>query len=385
MDFSFTPEQEKFQQRVHHFLQDELAPLVEEIENAHQFPSNFYKVLAANHLLGINFPKEYGGQEADCTTCAILIEELSKFSAGVAGCVTTAGMTSPFLLLVAGTEEQKEKYLHGVATGETIAAFAITEPNAGSDVTQLLTQAVVEGNSYRINGTKTFITNGSVANIFLIVAKTGEEEKRFSVFLIERGTPGLSVSKKFDKLGWASQDTTEISLDDVIVPKENLVGPEGGGLSRAFSSINFTRILMGSTALGVAESALDRALKYARDKEQMGKPLHKQQGIRSELSKMAIDVEAARLLVYRAAWMYDRGLRNRKETAMAKYYATEMAKRITKEVLRLHGLDGFTKKHQAAIFFADTPVFTIADGTSEIQLENISRELGLLESGGMGS
>jgi alkylation response protein AidB-like acyl-CoA dehydrogenase len=385
MDFSLTPEQEKFQQRLHRFLQEELAPLVDEIESAHEFPMGFYKHLAANHLLAINFPRKYGGQEADCTTCAILIEELSKFCAGVAGCVTTAGMTSPFLLLVSGTEEQKEKYLHGVATGETIAAFAITEPNAGSDVTKLLTRAVAEGNSYRINGTKTFTTNGSVANIFLIVAKTGEEEKRFSVFLIERGTPGLSVSKKFDKLGWASQDTTEISLDDVIVPKENLVGPEGGGLSRAFGSINFTRILMGSTALGVAESALDHALKYARDKEQMGKPLYKQQGIRSELSKMAVEVEAARLLVYRAAWMYDRGLRNRKETAMAKYYTTEMAKRITREVLRLHGLDGFIKKHQAAIFFADTPVFTIADGTSEIQLENISRELGLLESGGMGT
>jgi alkylation response protein AidB-like acyl-CoA dehydrogenase len=385
MDFSLTQEQEKFQQRIHRFLQEELAPLVEEIESAHQFPSNFYKRLAENHLLGINFPKEYGGQEADCMTCALLIEEMSKYSSGVAGCVTTAGMTSPFLLLLSGTKEQKERYLHGVATGETIAAFAITEPNAGSDVTKLSTHAVAEGNFYKINGTKTFITNGSVANIFLVVARTGDEEKRFSAFLIERGTPGFSVSKKFDKLGWASQDTTEISLDDVIVPKENLVGPEGGGLSRAFSSINFTRILMASTALGVAESALDHALKYARGKEQMGKPLTKQQGIRSELANMAVDVEAARLLVYRAAWMYDRGLRNRKETAMAKYYATEMAKRITKEVLRLHGLDGFIRKHQAAIFFSDAPVFTIADGTSEIQLENISRELGLLESGGMGS
>jgi alkylation response protein AidB-like acyl-CoA dehydrogenase len=385
MDFSLTQEQEEFQQRIHRFLQEELAPLVEEIEGANQFPVSFYKRLAEKHLLAINFPKEYGGQEADCMTCAILIEEISKFSSGVAGCVTTAGMTSPSLLLLSGTKEQKERYLHGVATGETIAAFAITEPNAGSDVTKLSTRAVLEGNAYRVNGTKTFITNGSVANLFLVVARTGEEEKRFSVFLIERGTPGFSVSKKFDKLGWASQDTTEISLDDVIVPEENLVGPEGGGLSRALSTINFTRILLASTALGVAESALDYALTYTRNKEQMGKPLTKQQGIRSELAKMAVEVEAARFLVYRAAWMYDRGLRNRKETAMAKYYTTEMAKRITKEVLRLHGLDGFSKKHQAAIFFSDTPVFSIADGTSEIQLENISRELGLLESGGMGS
>ncbi len=385
MDFSFTQEQEQFQKRIHHLFQEELAPFVREIESANQFPSNFYKWLAKNHLLAINFPKEYGGQEADCMTCAILIEELSKFSAGVAGCVTTAGMTSPYPLLLSGTKEQKERYLHGVARGETITAFAITEPNSGSDVTRLSTRAVDEGDSFRINGTKTFITNGSVANIFLVVAKTGEEEKRFSLFLIERETPGLSISKKFEKLGWASQDTTEISLDDVIVPKENLVGLEGAGLSGAFSSINFTRILMASTALGVAESTLDHALNYVRNKEQMGKPLYKQQGIRSELSKMTVEVEAARLLVYRAAWMYDRGVRNRKETAMAKYYATEIAKRITKEVLRLHGLDGFTKYHPAAIFFSDTPVFTIADGTSEIQLENISRELGLLQSGEMGT
>jgi alkylation response protein AidB-like acyl-CoA dehydrogenase len=385
MDFSLTEEQEKFRQRIHRFLEERLAPWVEDIESAHQFPINFYKDLAGHHLLGINFPKEYGGQEADCMTCALLIEEISKFSSGVAGCVTTAGMTSPALLLLSGTKEQKEKYLHGVATGETIGAFAITEPDAGSDVTKLSTRAVAEGNAYRIHGTKTFITNGSVANIFLVVARTGDEEKRFSVFLIERGTPGFSVSKKFDKLGWASQDTTEISLDDVMVPKENLVGPEGGGLFPALSMVNFTRILLSSTALGVAESTLDHALAYAKNKKQMGQSLTKQQGIRSQLAKMAVEVDAARFLVYRAAWMYDRGLRNRKETAMAKFYATELAKRITKEMLRLHGLDGFSKKHQAAVFFSDAPVFAIADGTSEIQLENISRELGLLESGGMGS
>ena len=318
-------------------------------------------------------------------SCVLLIEEMSKLSSGVAGSVTTAGMTAPYLILISGTKEQKEKYLHGVPTGETITAFAITEPNAGSDVSKLSTNAVVESNSYRINGTKIFITNGSVANVFLVVARMGDEEKKFSVFLIERDTPGFSVSKKFDKLGWACQDTTELSLDDVVVPKENLVGLEGGGLFNAFSSINFTRILLAATALGVAESALDHTLKYARDKHQMGKPMTQKQGIRSQLAKMATEIEAARFLVYRAAWMQDKGLRNRKEAAMAKYYATEMAKRITKETLRLHGLDGFSKKHQAAIFFSDAPVFTIADGTSEIQLENISRELGLLRSGGMGS
>lgn len=385
MDFSLTHEQRQFQQRIRRFLQEELAPLVEEIENAGKFPMTFYKRLGANNLLGINFPKEYGGQEADCMTCVLLIEEMSKLSSGVAGSVTTAGMTAPYLILISGTKEQKEKYLHGVPTGETITAFAITEPNAGSDATNLLTRAVVEGDSYRINGTKIFTTNGSVANIFLVVAKMGDEEKKFSVFLIERGTPGFSVSKKFDKLGWACQDTTELSLDEVIVPKENLVGLEGGGLFNAFSSINFTRILLASTALGVAESALDHALRYAKNKQQMGKPLTKQQGIRSQLAKMAVEIEAARFLVYQAAWMQDRGLRNRKEAAMAKFYTTEMAKRITKETLRLFGFDGFSKKHQAAIFFSDAPVFSIADGTSEIQLENISRELGLLQSGEIGS
>jgi alkylation response protein AidB-like acyl-CoA dehydrogenase len=384
MNFALTQEQKKFQQKLARFLQKELAPLVGEIEAAHQFPMEFYKKLAAHNLLGINFPKQYGGLEADCITCALLIEELSKYSSGVAGSVTTAGMTAPYLLLVSGSKEQKEKYLYGVPTGETIAAFAVTEPDAGSDVSGLSTYAVREGDYYRINGTKIFITNGSVATIFLVVAHTGDHNKEFSAFLIERGTPGLSVSKKFDKLGWASQDTTEVSLSDVVVPKDDMVGREGRGLSAAFTSINFTRILLASTALGVAESALDNAIAYASDTQQMGKPLLKQQGIRSGFAKMATEIEATRWLVYRAAWMQDRGQRNRKEAAMAKFYATEAAKRITKETLRVHGLEAFSTKHQAAIFFSDTPVFTIADGTSEIQLENISRELGFLRSGEMG-
>ena len=385
MDFSLTKEQLQFQDRIRAFLQEELAPLVEEIESAAVFPMDFYKRMGAKGLLGINFPSKYGGQDADVSMCALLIEEMSKLCSGVAGAVTTAGMTSPSLLLAAGTEAQKERYLHGVATGETITSFAITEPNCGSDVTNLSTRAVAEGDSYRINGGKVFITNGSVANIFLVVAKTGDERKRFSVFLVERGTPGFSVSKKFHKLGWACQDTTEITLDDVVVPRENLVGPEGKGLLPAMAQVSFTRIMMAATGLGVAESALDHALSHVKEKKQMGKPLASQQGIRSEIARLAVEVEAARFLVYHAAWMLDKGLRNRKETAMAKFYATEVAKRITKQTLRLYGIDGFSTKHQAAIFFSDTPVFTIADGTSEIQLENISRELGLLQSGGMGS
>jgi alkylation response protein AidB-like acyl-CoA dehydrogenase len=384
MDFSLTEEQKRFQQRIARFLQEELAPWVGEIEAAHEFPMSFYKKLADHNLLGINFPKEYGGWEADCITCALLIEEISKFSSGVAGCVTTASMTGPTILLISGSEEQKKKYLHGVTTGETITAFAITEADAGSDISRLSTYVVEENDCYRINGTKIFITNGSVATIFLVLAKTDNRDKEFSLFLIERGTPGLSISKKFDKLGWSSQDTTEVSMDDVVIPKENLVGAKGEGLSKAFDCINFTRILLASTALGVAESALNHAMAYANNKQQMGKPLIKQQGIRSSFAKMATEIEAARNLVYRAAWMQDRGLRNRKEAAMAKFYATEMAKHLTKETLRLHGMDGFFTRHQAAIFFSDTPVFTIADGTSEIQLENISRELGLLKSGEMG-
>ncbi|RJR47080.1 MAG: acyl-CoA dehydrogenase, partial [Desulfobacteraceae bacterium] len=201
MDLSLTREHQRFQEKIRDFLQEELTPRVREIESAARFPMEFYKRLAEKNLLALNFPKKYGGQEADTITCAILIEEMSKICSGVAGTVTTAGMTGPSLLLKAGTEAQKEKYLQGVATGETITAFAITEPNCGSDVTNLTTRAVAEGNSYRINGTKVFITNGSVANIFLVVARTGDEGKQFSVFLVERDRPGFSVSKKFEKIG----------------------------------------------------------------------------------------------------------------------------------------------------------------------------------------
>jgi butyryl-CoA dehydrogenase len=384
MDFSFTQEQQRFQGKIRAFLEAELAPLAGEIERAAAFPMDFYKRLAANNLLAMNFPKEYGGQEADCVTCALFIEEMAKISSGVAGSVTTAGMTTPSLLLLAGTKDQKEKYLHGVATGETITSFAITEPDCGSDVTNLSTRAVADGDNYRISGTKVFITNGSVANIFLVVARTGEEKKRFTVFLIERDTPGFSVSKKFQKLGWACQDTTEISLDDVVISRRNIVGQEGAGLLPTMTSISFTRILLSATGLGVAESALAHAIDYAKSKRLYGKVLSKQQAIRSELARMAVDIEAARFLIFRAAWMLDNGLRNRKEAAMAKFYATELAKRVTKQALRLYGADGFSKRHQASVFFSDTPVFTIADGTSEIQLENIAREMGLLQSGEMG-
>lgn len=384
MDLSLTKEQKEFQEKLRDFLQKELVPHVKEIEAAAKFPMDFYKKLAENYYLALNFPKKYGGKDADVVTCAILIEEMAKICSGVAGTVTTAGMTAPDLLLIAGTEEQKEKYLHGVATGETITAFAITEPNCGSDVTNLSTRALAEGDSYRINGTKVFITNGSVANIFLVVAKTGHEKKQFSVFLVERDRPGFAVSKKFQKLGWWCQDTTEISLDDVIVPKENMVGQEGKGLLDAMTSISFTRVLLSVTGLGVAEATLEHAINYAKNTHQMGKSLIRQQGVRSVLARMAVEIEAGRYLVYGAASMMDMGARHRKEAAMAKFYNTDLAKRTSREILRLYGVDGFSRIHQAAVFFADTPVFTIADGTSEIQLENVAREMGLLRSGEMG-
>ena len=341
-------------------------------------------MLADNNYLGINYPLKYGGREADTMTCAYLIKEMSKLCSGVAGSVTTAGMTSAYLILAVGSEVQKEKYLHGIATGETIVAFGATEPDAGSDLSGLRTTAVKEGSSYRINGTKT-CTNANVANIFLIVANTGIDRRELSVFLIERGTKGLSVSKTFDKLGWSSQDTAEVSLSDVIVPEENIVGGLGKGLAGAFASINFTRILLAATAWGVAEAALENTIAFANRKMHRGKVLSRHQGVRSELANMAVEIESTGLLVYQAALMQDKGIRNRKQAAMAKYYATNTAKRVSRETNRIHGIDGFSSAHQSAIFFCDTPVFTIADGTSEIQLENIAKELNLLQPGQIGN
>ena len=384
MDFSLTKEQLQFQDRIRAFLQEELAPVVEEIESAAVFPMDFYKRVGAKGLLGINFPGKYGGQDADVWTCALLIEEMSKLCSGVAGAVTTAGMTSPSLLLAAGTEAQKERYLHGVATGETITSFAITEPNCGSDVTNLSTRAVAEGDSYRINGGKVFITNGSVANIFLVVAKTGDERKRFSVFLIERDS-GLLGKQEVPQTGLGVPGHDRNNAGRCGRPKRESGGARGKGVAACYGPGEFYQDNDGRHWPGGRRICARSRLKPREGKKQMGKPLASQQGIRSEIARLAVEVEAARFLVYHAAWMLDKGLRNRKETAMAKFYATEVAKRITKQTLRLYGIDGFSKKHQAAIFFSDTPVFTIADGTSEIQLENISRELGLLQSGGMGS
>ena len=253
---------------------------------------------AANNYLGINYPLKYGGREADTMTCAYLIKEMSKLCSGVAGSVTTAGMTSAYLIPAVGSEAQK----------------------------------------------------------------------------------GLSVSKTFDKLGWSSQDTAEVSLSDVIVPEENIVGGLGKGLAGVFASINFTRILIAATAWGVAEAALENAIAFVNRKMHHGKMLSRHQGVRSELANMAVEIESTGLLVYQAALMQDKGIRNRKQAAMAKYYATNTAKRVSRETNRIQGRDGFSNAHQSAIFFCDTPIFTIADGICGLPADSEGLEFGFTYS-----
>ncbi len=381
-----TEAQLEFKNYIAEYLEKELKPYVKEIEGAHSFPMGFYKKLAKDRLLALNFPKHFGGQEYDCLRCAILIEEMAKLSSGVAGTVTTAGMTGPFLILDLGNEEQKETYLHGVATGETITAFGATEPNAGSDLTNIETIAIKEGGNYRINGSKTFCTNASVANIFIIITNTNPEgpRKEFTAFLLEKDTAGMKVGEKFDKMGWTCQDTAEVYLNDVVVPESSIIGSVGKGFNAAFSSINFTRIILAATAYGVCQAALQLAIEHSRNVKIGERPLIDQQGIRCEISDLATEIEAAGLLIYRAATLQDRKQNNRKEAAMAKYYATNLAKKVTKETMRMLGPEGYYKNGLAATFFLDSPVFTIADGTSEIQKENIAKGLKLAKPGQLG-
>lgn len=386
METLLTDKQLQFKKYIKDFLQKELAPHVDEIEESHDFPMQFFHKLAKHRLLAMNFPRYFGGQESDSITCALFIEEIAKISSGVAGAVTTAGMTGPFLILATGNEKQKEKYLHGVATAQTITAFGATEPNAGSDLNNIETIAVKEGAHYRINGTKTFCTHSTVANIFLIVTNTNPEgpQKEYTVFLLERGRKGLTVGEKFHKMGWTCNDTAEVYLNDVIATEDDIVGQRGAGFNAAFSSINFTRIILSAIAYGVSQSTLESAIDYSRHCMVGGKPLISEQGIRCDFANLATEIEAAGMLIYRAAYLQDKGLRNRKEAAMSKYYSTNLAKKVTKECLRIMGLEAFRRRHRTAVNFTDAPVFTIADGTSEIQLENIAKGLNLLKSGHIG-
>ncbi|MCK4787516.1 MAG: acyl-CoA dehydrogenase [Desulfobacteraceae bacterium] len=369
MSFQLTDEQLMIQTMVRDFAREVLLSTAMERDRTKEFPAENLKKMAELGLMGMMVPPEYNGAGVDTVGYILALQEVAY------ACASTAVVMSVHNSIVCetinrfGTEAQKETYLKQLAAGEVIGAFAITEPQAGSDPVSQATSAVRDGNHYVINGTKRFITSGKNAGVTIITAKTDKTKrhKGISAFIVEKGMPGFTVGKTEEKMGLCASDTTDLIFEDCRVPAENLLGQEGDGFKISMTALDGGRIGIGAQSVGVAQAALDAAVSYAKEREQFGQPISKFQGLRWILADMATELEAARQLTFSAAAQKDRGERYTMEASMAKLFASEMVNRVTAKALQIHGGYGYTKEYPVERFYRDARVFTIYEGTSEIQ------------------
>ena len=378
MDFQFTDEQQQLRRSVREFAEGEIAPHVMVLDEASRFPIEIMPKLAEMGLLGIIFPEKYGGAGLGYIEYVVAIEELSRVDGSVGIIVAAHNSLCSNHIFKFGTEAQKEKYLVPLARGEKIGAWSLTEPEAGSDAGGTRTTAKHDGDHWIINGAKTFTTNGHYADVCVAMAVTDKSKNShgISAFIVEKGTPGFRPGKKENKLGLRASDTSEMILADCRVPQENLLGAEGEGFIGSLKILDGGRISIAALALGMAQGALDAAVKYAKQRKQFGQPISEFQAIQFKLADMATQVEAARLLVYQAAWLADRGAaRFTRESSMAKLFASEVAVRVANECVQIHGGYGFIKDYPAEKFYRDVKLCTIGEGTSEIQKLVIARQV----------
>lgn len=378
LDFEFTEEQRMFKDMIVDFGQKEIEPLVEDAEQNEKFPVELFPKLGEMGLLGIVFPEEYGGVGLDKITDCLFSEEMGRMNAGIAMCVNAHTSLSMFPIYKFGTDEQKEKYLIPGIAGEKIGALGLTEPNAGSDARSIRSQATKKGDKYILNGTKTWITNGTMCDYAIVAAYTDKSKKGhgISIFVIDKGTPGFSVSGKMHKLGHRSADTSELIFENCEVPEENLLVGEGG-FQGAMETLLGARITHAAKSVGIAQAALDYALQYSKEREAFGRPISKFQAIGFKLADMAVKVETARLMVYKAAWLYSNGKKCLKEASMAKLYAAEVVQFVATEGVQVLGGYGYSVEYLAERYYRDAKLASITEGTSEIQKIVISRELGI--------
>ncbi|UYZ21910.1 acyl-CoA dehydrogenase [Mesobacillus jeotgali] len=376
MNLRFTEEQEMMRKMVRDFAQTEIAPFVEKMEEG-EFPREILRKMGELGLMGIPVPEEYGGSEMDFISYIIAIHEISKVSAtvGVILSVHTSVGTNPILYF--GTEEQKKKYVPKLAAGDYLGAFCLTEPSAGSDAASLKTRAVKKDGHYVLNGSKVFITNGGEADVYIVFASTNPEAgtKGVSAFIVEKDTPGFIVGKDEHKMGLYGSRTVQLTFEDMKVPAENLLGQEGEGFKIAMSNLDAGRIGIAAQALGIAEAALEAATDYAKERVQFGKPIAAQQGVGFKLADMATSVEAAKLLIYRAAQLRSEGQKCGIEASMAKLFTSRTAVEVTTEAIQVFGGYGYTKDYPVERYFRDAKVTEIYEGTSEIQKIVISKQL----------
>ncbi|MBO0998849.1 acyl-CoA dehydrogenase [Bacillus sp. SD075] len=375
MQFKLTEEHEMIRKMVRDFAQNEVAPTAAERDEEERFDREIFDKMAELGLTGIPWPEEYGGIGSDYLAYCIAIEELSRVCASTGVTLSAHTSLAGWPIYKFGSEEQKQKYLRPMAQGEKIGAYGLTEPSSGSDAGGMRTTAKLVGDEYIISGSKIFITNGGIADTYVVFALTDPESKQkgTSAFIIEKDFPGFSVGKKEKKLGIRSSPTTEIIFDECRVPKENLLGEEGEGFKIAMMTLDGGRNGIAAQAVGIAQGALDAAVDYAKERVQFGKPISAQQGIGFKLADMATGVEASRLLTYQAAWLESVGLPYGKESAMSKLFAGDTAMKVTTEAVQVFGGYGYTKDYPVERYMRDAKITQIYEGTQEIQKLVISR------------
>jgi alkylation response protein AidB-like acyl-CoA dehydrogenase len=374
MTYKFTEEQLMIQSMVRDLSREEFAPKAMERDKTKEFPVENLKKLGELGLMGMMVPPEYGGSGADTVSYVLALSEVAYACASTAVVMSVHNSIVCESLVRYGTEDPKKRYLNRMATGEILGAFSLTEPNAGSDPARQSTKAVFDGDSYILNGTKRFTTTAKNAGLIIVTAKTDEKmrHKGISAFLVEQGTPGMTVGPLEDKMGLCASDTADLIFEDCRIPADNRLGNEGDGFLIAMTGLDGGRIGIAAQSVGVAQAAFDASVQYAQEREQFGQTISKFQGLRWIIADMATEIEAARLMALSAAEMKDNGENYTLQASMAKLFASEMVNRITAKAIQIHGGYGFTKDYPVEKFYRDARVFTIYEGTSEIQRVVIS-------------
>jgi short/branched chain acyl-CoA dehydrogenase len=377
LNFDLTQEQQLVRDTVREFAESRIAPVAAELDRDHRFPYDLVEELAGLGLMGMTVPEEYGGAGADAVSYAIAIEELTRIDSSVAITVAAHHSLGTLPIFYFGNEEQKQEWLPQLASGQKLAAFGLTEPGAGSDAGATRTTAELRDGEWIVNGSKLFITNAGteITACVTITARTGEDE--ISNLIVPNGTPGYEISAPLEKMGWHASDTRELSFRDCAVPEGNLLGPRGQGFNQFLEILDGGRISVGAMGVGLAQGAYDLAAAYAEEREQFGRPIGKFQAVQFRLVDMATEIEAARNLVYKAAWTKDQGRPFAKEAAIAKLYTGEMSNRVVNWALQVHGGYGYMDEFAISRLYRDQKILEIGEGTNEVQRMVIARHLGL--------
>jgi len=379
LDFDLTDMHKLFQKTIREFCVKELEPIADKIDKEEYLSKDLYKKMGNMGLMGMTVPQEYGGAGVDRVSYMIALEEISRFCGSTGLTVEAHNSLGVGHIYEHGSEEQRKKYLPKLCSGEGFAAWALTEPNAGSDAASTQTTAVLEKDEWVINGTKQFITSGDIADVVTVMAMTDKSKgaRGISAFIVEKDTKGFKVGQLEDKLGLRGSHTAELIFEDCRIPKENLLGKVGNGFVGAMNILDRGRTAIGAMSVGIGRGALEDSIEYAKQREQFGRPISKFQAIQWMLADMATEIDAARLLVYRAAYMEDQNIRFSKEASMAKLFASEMAMRATRKAIQIFGGYGYSSEYPVERYFRDVKLCEIGEGTSEIQRLIISRQLGL--------